>query len=174
MIAIAAGCKREPAASSEQTTSAVAPRPAASARWQQVIEAESGSALTAPMVVQDQADASGGKCVAIPLGQPKDVAPTGSIKLTLTAPREAEITLWYRVHWAGTCSNSFTAKVAGQPELIVGEDGTYQTWHWVKTPPLTVPAGPLEVVIVQREEDVRLDQVLVTTDADYVPMGIEE
>ena len=174
-VALVVGCNRRPeSAAPTDSVQQTASQPAASRRWHQVLEAENGVPVTAPMAVTDQADASGGKCVIIPLGQPKDIAPTGRITLSATAPREAEVTLWYRVYWAGTCSNSFTAKIAGQPDLIIGEDGTYQTWHWVQTPTLTVPAGPLQVVIEQREEDVRIDQVLITTDAAFVPMGIEE
>ncbi len=168
------GCgKSNPDGAQADNTNAFAPS-AAPAGFHLLIEAESIPTIAAPMTVTDDSDAGGGKCVTIPVGLPKDAPLTGRLETTLDIPAAAKAYCWYRVYWNGSCSNSVTAKLGDFPEFIVGEDGTYNAWHWVKSPPLPLQAGPLTLTIGQREEDIRIDQILITSDADYVPVSIEE
>jgi hypothetical protein len=57
------------------------------------------------------------------------------------------------------------------------EDSTYKTWHWVHSPPrlpqLALPAGPCTLTVQNREDGVRIDQLLLTTDRRYIPVDIE-
>lgn len=178
LAGLLAGCGKDSQASipaaqpavQPPSESAAAPAPA---RLHLVIEAESMSGLTAPMALAEESDTAGGQCVRIPAGL-KGATPTGRIETSFNMPAEGEVKVWYRVHWNGTCANSLTMSVAGMPEYIVGEDGTYGAWHWVHTPVIPLPQGEHTLVIGQREEDVAIDQILITQDLEYFPMGIEE
>ena len=89
-------------------------------------------------------------------------------------PSEEKAHFWLRTYWTGSCSNSLSMKLGSSPKILVGEDGTYKQWHWVRGPVMPLPAGTHSVVFTAREDDIRVDQVLVTSDKRYVPMGIEE
>jgi len=78
----------------------------------------------------------------------------------------------------GACGNSVFVKVdeAGKP-MAVGNDGTYNAWHWLKVPvpqPYELGAGKHQIIVLNREDGIRLDQLLLTGDLEYVPQGIEE
>jgi hypothetical protein len=51
------------------------------------------------------------------------------------------------------------------------EDATYQTWHWVKGPRLTLSAGQHTIRIQNREDGARLDQFMLINSTRYVPTG---
>ena len=88
--------------------------------------------------------------------------------------------LWCRVWWNGECSNSFTVKIDDQPPFLFGEDATYKTWHWVRYPvsrtakPIDLTAGDHSLVLLNREDGVRIDQILLSSDKRFVPVDIEK
>ena len=64
--------------------------------------------------------------------------------------------------------------------FLFGEDATYKTWHWVKYPvsrtvkPLNLTEGKHTLTFFNREDGVRLDQILLSADKRFVPMDIEK
>ena len=56
---------------------------------------------------------------------------------------------------------------------IVGESATYNTWHWVKGPSFQAQKGTVKVELNAREDGVFIDQVMLTSDLERVPVGIE-
>ena len=155
-----------------------------------VFEAESAATLEAPMVVvaADQVPAgsafapgaSAGRYLEIPekAGNPPKLE-KGFASYTFDLPEEGEYILWARVWWEGECSNSFTVQFDDQAPFCFGEDATYRTWHWVKypvsrmTPPLRLKPGKHALVFHNREDGVRLDQVLLSPNKRFVPVDIE-
>ena len=155
-----------------------------------VFEAESAATLEAPMVVvaADQVPAgsafapgaSAGRYLEIPekAGNPPKLE-KGFASYTFDLPEEGDYILWARVWWEGECSNSFTVQLDDQAPFCFGEDATYRTWHWVKypvarmTPPLRLKQGPHVLRVGNREDGVRLDQILLSPNKRFVPVDIE-
>lgn len=152
-----------------------------------VLEAEASSETEAPVVRVDTATppagatavpgASGDAYLAIPqgAGNPPAVT-TGKASYSFTLPEQGNCTLWVRAYWDDSCGNSISVQVNETAAFMI-EDSTYKTWHWVRSPPrlpqLTLPAGPVKLTIQNREDGVRIDQFLLTTDRRYVPVDIE-
>ncbi len=144
------------------------------------VEAESAASVTAPMRVSaDPADAavkaaSGGRCLDVPQGVGKPPEVDGEAVLKLAVPDPGEYVLWARVWWLDSCGNSLTLVLDGGKPFAFGQDATYKSWHWVKGMKVTLAAGAHELRIQNREDGVKADQVLLTRDMDYVPVGAED
>lgn len=83
--------------------------------------------------------------------------------------------LWARTFWANGCGNSIAVSVNGGAPITLGEDGTYDKWHWVGgNARVNLKAGANTFVIHNRETGVRVDQVFLTQDRDYTPTGIRK
>ncbi len=145
------------------------------------VEAEAAERLEAPMAVQSNGVAgAAGAYLEIPegAGNPPKVE-AGKAAFTFDVPEDGAFTLWCRVWWEGECSNSFTVSADGQPAFLFGEDATYKTWHWVKYPvsrtvaPLKLAKGRHTLTFHNREDGVRLDQILLSADKRFVPVDIE-
>lgn len=152
-------------------------------------EAESMEGLTEPMEIVDATNtpsegavkvvkgASGDKYLQIAIGKGKAPKVAGQASFAFDLEKEGTYTLWCRVSWDGECSNSFTMTLDDGLPFIFGEDATYNTWHWVKAPPrlkqLTLSKGKHKLTVKNREDGVRLDQVLLVLDKGYVPVDIE-
>ena len=103
----------------------------------------------------------------------------GKAEFVVEIPDDASFTLWCRVWWEGECSNSFTVNVDDQPGFLFGEDATYKAWHWVKYPvsrtvaPVTLAKGKHTLTFHNREDGVRLDQIVLSADKRFVPVDTE-
>ncbi len=154
------------------------------------LEAESATALEAPCVrvcatnlpagSKWIAGASAAAYLEIPEGSgnpPKLEA--GFAAFSVTVPAPGAYTLWARVYWEGECSNSFQVQLDETAPFLFGEDGTYKTWHWVKYPvarlgpQLQLTQGLHRLTFRNREDGVRLDQVVLSADRRWVPVDIE-
>ena len=144
-------------------------------------EAETSEQCEAPMVViTNGIEGASGTYLEIPegAGNPPDLN-AGKAVFSVEIPEDDTFTLWCRVWWEGECSNSFNVTVDDQPAFLFGEDATYKKWHWVKypvartTPPLKLAKGKHTLTFHNREDGVRLDQVLLSADKRFVPVEIE-
>lgn len=83
--------------------------------------------------------------------------------------------LWARTFWANGCGNSIAVGVNGGAPITLGEDGTYDKWHWVGgRARVNLKAGTNTFVIKNRETGVRVDQIFLCQDGDYTPTGIRK
>ena len=144
-------------------------------------EAESADGCEAPMaVVSNGIAGASGVYLEIPegAGNPPKLA-AGKAVYTVEVPEDGSFTLWCRVWWEGECSNSFSVSIDGQPPFLFGEDATYKAWHWVRYPvsrtsaPVKLANGKHALTFHNREDGVRLDQVLLSADKRFVPVEIE-
>ena len=144
-------------------------------------EAETAEQLEAPMaLVTNGIEGASGTYLEIPegAGNPPKVT-AGKAVFSFEVPEDGQFTLWCRVWWEGECSNSFTVGFDEQPAFLFGENATYKTWHWVKypvsrtAPPIQLAKGQRRLVFHNREDGVRLDQIVLTTNRRFVPVGIE-
>lgn len=108
----------------------------------------------------------------------KNPAPAewGGVVFTIKVPKPTRVKICLRAMWEDGCANSIYLKTAGMERpVMVGDDGTYKVWHWVSTKgEITLPAGEQKLVLVNREDGVRIDQVLITGDANCEPQDIED
>ncbi|MBI3831961.1 MAG: hypothetical protein HY291_20735 [Planctomycetes bacterium] len=143
-----------------------------SGRVLHVMEAESAGNIAAPMRVREHPTASGGKCLGVDLGagKPPDV-PEGSAVFPLKIEHPGRYRLWVRAWWIDGCSNSVAASFDGGPEELVGNDGTYAAWHWVRGPLAELSAGSHALKLLHREDGIELDQLLLCNDDSFEPQG---
>lgn len=122
--------------------------------------------------------ASGGKALEVPQGKgnPPEVT-TGKAEYAFEVDADGDYFLWCRVWWLDECANSFTMNIDNARSFTFGQDATYKTWHWVKAPSrlkqLSLSKGKHKLVVACREDGAMLDQVVLTTNKRYVPVGIE-
>ena len=145
-----------------------------------VIEAENGRIIPPVQKVSIEG-ASGGLCVEAPeLSAEKEENIGGGVSLSFKVNHEGEYYVWARVFWQHSCANSLTISAeASQPLDLTS--GTYAEWHWLqlqKAPgepaQFKLAPGRHSVSIGNREDGSRIDQLLLTNDEKYVPVGIEK
>jgi hypothetical protein len=137
-------------------------------------EAEDYYTIKPSMTVAASAAASGGQYVWIPLLRPhgeNESGPhdDGHTLYRVRIPQAGLYRLWARVFWHDSCGNSFFVIVDNTDKAWIGEDGTYQAWHWVRGKTYQLSAGTHTIRFQNREDGARLDQFLLTTDLRYVP-----
>jgi len=149
-----------------------------------LFEAETGK-LTAPMTIHSHAKASGGKFVESPEGpNHEELDNSGHAVFVFTVKEAGEYVLWARVGWCCGCGDSLDFSLDGCPKMNLTSGTHGYHWHWLpfkeaaggKTHLRTfsLSKGEHILTVYTREDGSGLDQVLLTTDEQYVPTGIEE
>jgi len=101
--------------------------------------------------------------------------PPGKVVFEINVPKAGQYNLWIRRWWMDSCGNSVFVMVEGSPtKHVFGEEATYQYWYWskLKNETLSLKAGVNRLVLLNREDGIRLDQVCLTTDDRYTPVGV--
>ena len=147
-------------------------------------EAESASSISAPVKIVKQAadpadakilkEASGEQYIELVegAGKPPDVG--GEAAYSFEVAQAGDYVLWIRAWWMDSCGNSLTIVMDGARPFTFGEDGTYKSWHWVKGMKVALAAGRHELKVQNREDGVKVDEILLSKDPKYVPVGIED
>lgn len=85
--------------------------------------------------------------------------------------------MWARVYWENECSNSVYAQINDGPRFVFGQTGNYKAWHWVRSPPrlsvLNLERGRHRLTLHNREDGIRVDQILLTRNRRLVPVDKE-
>ena len=142
-----------------------------------VVEGEDYSSIKPSIAVTASQGADGGKAIYIPLRRPHATTETGpgddgNARFKVKVPTAGVYQLWARTWWYDSCGNSFFIVVDSNPATYI-EDATYQTWHWVKGPKLTLSAGEHTIRFQNREDGARLDQFMLINSTRYVPTRAE-
>jgi hypothetical protein len=143
-----------------------------------VVEAEKCASITPSMQKVNSSVASNGAFIQIPLRRPHATTETGpadsgNATYSVNIPAAGSYRFWGRTHWQDGCGNSFFLKIGSKPAVVLGQDGTYQRWHWVKGPTVQLPAGAVQIIIQNREDGAKIDQFLLTSNLNYVPVRAE-
>lgn len=147
-----------------------------------LIEAEKANGFEKPVAAVSgakEADktsraASGGGYLDIPQGAGGCVDVGGTATYEIVVPKNGEYTLWIRAWWLDSCGNSIAISIDGGPKRIIGNDRTYKRWHWVKCrAKLKLEKGKRTLTLANREDGVKIDQLLFTTDPEAIPVDIE-
>ncbi|OGV39575.1 MAG: hypothetical protein A2X48_13140 [Lentisphaerae bacterium GWF2_49_21] len=144
-------------------------------------EAEDAKELKVPVKaveVKDKAETaktSGDKIIEIEQGAGEGSKVGGSAKYKINLKEEGTYYFWARCWWIDSCGNSFSLKIGDKPEFIMGNDGTYKSWHWIKAKvSLKLDKGSYDLEIGNREDGIKIDQILITSDRKLVPVEIEK
>lgn len=178
-LALALGCGRTPEGGPSNPGASGQIQIAKTARVVWEAENVEAGSIEFPMMIEDNPDASGGKCLSVPEGSGKPGEGAGLGKevfgkatYTVQIPQSGKYVFWGRANWDDGCGNSCAFSIDdGRPWEF--NDSVYRSWHWVKGLVLELSAGQHKIVIYNREDGVKLDQFLLTTDAAYLPTGIE-
>ena len=154
---------------------AAAPRAAAEDFVYIVLEAEASKTVEAPMVIADRDGASGEKCIALPQGSGME---KGSATIEYVVPAAGRYQIWLRTIWLDGCGNSVKLQLGDRETCQVGNDGTYNSWHWVKSKTNVdrgwrLTAGAQTLSLLNNEDGIWVDQIFITSDPYYVPQDIE-
>lgn len=139
-------------------------------------EAEKTATIESPLkkVSGQGAVVSGGGYLEIPWDQNKTKG-IGSATYKFNVKTAGTYYVWARTFWANGCGNSVEVEVNNGDGKILGEDGTYDTWHWVGgRARVTLKAGVNTLKLKNRETGVRVDQFFFCQDGDYSPTGIRK
>lgn len=147
-----------------------------------IIDAGDALEITAPALKTTDSQAAKQTIIHIPDGKgkpPEGQSPDlkyGGARFSIEMPCAGECRIWVRVWWEGSCGNTICVKTSQDAQPVtVGNDGTYNAWHWLEVPGKhALVAGTNEILLLNREDGVRFDQMLITNDMEYYPQGIEE
>jgi len=134
-----------------------------------VVSLADGAEVTAPYVLRESTLAVGGMSLILPKGA-RSHSLTGRANLVVKATA-GEYQLWARTLWRDSCSNSAAVEVGKAPEMVIGNDSVYGSWHWVPVGKCSLAEGDNKVVIKEREDGTEIDQLLFTRDVAYMPTG---
>lgn len=144
-------------------------------------EAEDAAELKAPVQVVEVKDkieaakVSGGKMIEIVQGAGEGTKVGGHAKYQIELQEDGTYYFWARCWWIDSCGNSFNVKIGDNPVFTLGNDGTYKSWHWVKAKVnLKLAKGKYELEIGNREDGIKIDQILITNDRRLIPVDIEK
>jgi hypothetical protein len=139
-------------------------------------EAEKTATLESPLkkVTGGKPDVSGGGYLEIPWDENKTKG-IGEATYKFNVKTAGTYYVWARTFWANGCGNSILVNVNGSSDKILGEDGTYDAWHWVGGKArVTLKAGANTLVLKNRETGVRVDQFFMCQDGNYTPVGMRK
>ena len=141
-------------------------------------EAEKPVSIESPLkkVTGKPGKISGGGYLEIPWDENKTKG-IGHATYSINAPKAGTYYLWARTFWANGCGNSVKAGVGTNKDdaKLLGEDGTYDAWHWVGgRGRVTLKAGKNTFTMYNSETGVQVDQFFLCTDPDYTPVGVRQ
>jgi O-antigen ligase len=136
-----------------------------------VLEAEDCSTLVAPMRRNQRGDASSGSCVGVDEFAGKPPAVEGSATYSVNITQHGRYRIWLRAWWSDGCANSIAASLDNQPAYLLGNDGNYHNWHWVRGPVTELRAGAHLLTLLEREDNMEIDEIALSNDDAFVPNG---
>ena len=135
-------------------------------------EAEKYATIETPLRKVAEKGASGNGVIEIPWDKNKTKG-IGNATYKFNVKTPGVYYVWARTFWANGCGNSVEVAVNGSSPKVLGEDGTYDAWHWVGGKArVQLKVGVNTLVLHNRETGVKVDQFFFCQDADYTPTGI--
>jgi len=126
--------------------------------------------VTAPFRLTEDQAAAGGRALTLPEGAASN-GHAGRAELAWSAPQPGRYYAWLRARWRDACGNSVSVQVDQLQPCDAGNDDVYDAWHWVRAGDYRLAGGAHRLAVLEREDGVAVDQVLLTRDADFRPLG---
>jgi len=144
------------------------------------LEAEDADTIVNPFRVANDESASGGKYIGSPNGTGNEYTPGGTVMAayTVNISRAGVYILWGRVQARHGGDNSFFIQVDDNEDTL-WEVEIGDPWHWdtvndrdIRDPVrFILNPGVHTIRIKLREDGTKLDKLLLTNNADFVPNG---
>jgi hypothetical protein len=129
------------------------------------------------MVIQSDPAASGGRNIGIPEGAGNNyndatLGGPGQVSFSIKIPKTGRYSLWGSTIARDGSSDSFYVTINGSllKEWHVSPAST--TWNWSKITEVSLAAGLVNLAFRQREDGIKLDQLILTEDLTLFP-GIQ-
>ena len=133
-------------------------------------EAEAGTLVSPVRSVSGAASAFGSAYIDTPAGTPTGSAtsPAGRSTLGVNIPTTGTWYLWVRMYGPDANTDSWFESINGATRQAIFPS-TYGQWVWVAGRSYSLTAGLASVELGGREQQARVDRVLLTNDASFVP-----
>jgi hypothetical protein len=150
------------------------------------IEAEAAGTITDPMVSGTDADASGGEFISVPASTmlatsaDPNASPDGIASYIFNVGAAGTYHVWGRVRIAGDENNSFWVRADGGTWYQWNNIAMTTGWAWNEVHDsmnmeanveFELSAGQHTLNVAYREIGAELDKLVISDDADFVPMG---
>ncbi|RYX81659.1 hypothetical protein EON83_22950 [bacterium] len=120
-------------------------------------------------VVTKSGQASGGAYLLIPWDENK-AKRLGRVIYKFNVKKAGGYYLWARTFWTPDQGNSLKVSVNEGGDKMMGEDGTYNQWHWVGGKAhVTLKTGENTLTLFYHEAGVRIDQFFLTQEKPDAP-----
>ncbi|GAB4157217.1 MAG: hypothetical protein Kow00107_06550 [Planctomycetota bacterium] len=140
-----------------------------------VINAADYNSIEGPIEVVEDTALAGGKGLYLAdtlLGKPAKLSAIVTYKFSVK--KAGTYRLWIRHWWQDECGNSLFVIVDDGPQMLFGDDGTANVWRWPPALKMTLELteGEHTLTIIPREDGMKFDQILLTTDLEYYPVNV--
>lgn len=135
-----------------------------------MLAASDAEAITPPFVTRPDPASAPDTVLALPRGS-GSYGKTGAARFAVHTRSSGKYHVWCRVRWRDSCGNSLGLQLDSLPRRTVGQDSVYKRWHWIRAGRCELRKGHHSLLVAEREDGVELDQILFTSDADFVPSG---
>ncbi|HZN55522.1 MAG TPA: Ig-like domain-containing protein [Candidatus Polarisedimenticolaceae bacterium] len=134
------------------------------------LEAEGGTLVSPVRSVSGASGAFGGGYIDTPSGTPTGSAssPAGRSTMGVNIPTSGTWYLWVRMWGPDANTDSWFESINGASRQAIFPS-SYGQWVWVAGRSYTLSAGLASVELGGREQQARVDRVLLTNDSTFVP-----
>ena len=138
------------------------------------LEIEDAAAIPAPFEIVEDPAASAGRALRLgELSKARMLRLLSVPQLQFEVDKPGTYQTWLHARWRDGCANSVAIKHNDAPAILVGNDGLYQQYHWVKGPELTIGAGTQRIGFEPRESFVQLDLLVLAKPGNRPPPQIQ-
>ncbi|NOY60606.1 MAG: T9SS type A sorting domain-containing protein [Calditrichaeota bacterium] len=139
-------------------------------------EAESGT-LTPNMQIGNDSNASGNLYIYAPTGEPYQ----GKAEYTFNVQQPGNYIIWTRIYAPSGQEDSFFFVVDDSPDTVLFDlMNPYNVWRWKKLEDrnkgifqTSLSEGTHKISVIKRENNARLDKMIITSDLAFTPSGFE-
>ena len=130
------------------------------------IEAEQ-MALAGGMVILPDAAANGGRAIGIK--DPLKAGQEAVAEIRAKRKQPAAYAVWLRVHWPHGVPSSLTLSIGDALHWGSKDVASNPNWQWVRAGVVELPDEPIRVRLSDTKPGMRIDQILITSDAEFNP-----
>lgn len=127
--------------------------------------------VVAPFVVQKSESSPTGMELFLARTSPQ-LSRRASAMFNVTVAEPGKYQAWLHARWKDGCGNSVDVQVDALAARTFGQDAIYGVWHWVRAGEYDLSAGDHALFLTERENNIAIDQALLTRDAAFMPLGV--
>lgn len=137
-----------------------------------ILMAADSVAITNDFILEPASDNAGESVLRLVNENKTSLLKASPVSWQFFAGKAGMYQIWLRTWWRDGCGNSLRVGIDKQPTQLVGNDGTYQSWHWVRGPVIQLTSGQHSLEMVPAEPGIRIHQIALSPESDFYPEGI--